>query len=65
MLPRLRRKTFDLIEIDDEQLRELSQSKRIERVRVLNAGEVAQTERIKFKLFSLFAGRKKIEHVRL
>jgi hypothetical protein len=55
---RLGRKILDALEINDEQFGELRQRKWIERVRVLNAGKVAQTQRIKLKLFSLFAGRK-------
>ena len=62
MRSRFRRQAFDAVEIDDEEPCELSQGKRIEWLLALDARKVPQTESSQFKLFSLFAGRQKIEH---
>ena len=59
------RQAFDLIEINDQQFRKFGQRKRIERLLALDAGKITQPQRVQFKLFSLFAGRKKIQHDRL
>ena len=65
MFTRFRRKAVDLIEIDDQQFRKFGQRKRIEWLLTLDAGKVTQPERVQFKLFSLVAGREKIQHARL
>jgi hypothetical protein len=65
MLPGLGRKSLNLIEIDDQQFRKLGQRKRIEGLLTFDTGKVTQAERVQFKLFSLVAGRKKIQHARL
>jgi len=65
MFTRFRRKAVDLIEIDDQQFRKFGQRKWVERLLARDAGKVTQSQRIEFKLFSLFAERKQIQHARL
>lgn len=65
MCARFRRQTFDAVEIHDQEFRELGQGKRVERLLTVDARKVPQTERAQFKLFSLFAGRQKIQHAEL
>ena len=59
------RQTFNLIEIDHQEIGELSQGKGIEWLLAVHTGKVPQAKGAQFELFSLFAGRQKIEHERL
>ena len=59
MRARLRRKSLDAIEINDQKPGKPRQRERIEGLFALHAGKITQTQRAQLELFSLFCGRQK------
>ena len=57
MRARLRRKTLDAIEINDQKPGKPRQRERIKGLFVLHAGKITQAQRAQLELFSLFRGR--------
>ena len=59
MRARLRRKSLDAIEINDQQSGKACQRERIKGLFVAHAGKITQAQRAQLELFSLFCGRQK------
>src|SRR5205814_133560 len=59
MRARLRRKSLDAIEINDQKPGKPRQRERIEGLFSLHTGKITQTQRAQLELFPLFCGRQK------